>query len=190
MRPRRRSKHRRAWVPPRTGLRAAVGRGLHHTPLMSSLSLPSPAAAQEQTPRQPPGVQPTVPRASLSPSHTQSAHAAPCAQPGTRAPPPAICLLVHIFGDWPRARQVGPLGEAHRGHQPSSHVARRGRWLGSWPNPWNGVEDLVPTGAKPVSEAPHRAAGTILGVGPGTGAGVTPPSQPRTAPGEGKSPSL
>lgn len=77
---------------------------------------------------------------------------------------------------------MGPLGEAHGGRQPSSHVAWRGRWPGSWPNPWNVVEGLVPTGAKPVSEAPHRAAGTISGVGPGTGAGVTPPLPAKNSP--------
>lgn len=141
-RPRQRSKRRRAWVPPRTGPWAAVGRGLHPTPPHPCPPCPSPAPLGPWS-RPPHGSAPGVPMpAPQSPGRpclplTLRAHTLPPVPSLARMPHllPSVFLSIFLgtglgLGRW------GPLVRPTGGASP--------------PVTWLGVAD-------------GRAAGPILG---------------------------
>lgn len=167
---------------------------------------PKPTTAWETSPARPPG-SPVPALRSPGPPCLPRTHLGrtPCPPVPTGTQPiawhvlPTSCCLSscsHILGAGLGLDRWGHLVKPMWGGcQPalyccsSSHMAQGGRWPGSWPGPWNGVEGWVPTGAKPVSRSPSPGSLHNLGVGAGHG-GVTRPSQPRTATGDGENTSL
>ena len=118
---------------------------------------------------------PTLPATgtSLSPSHVPSSPSPGC------GPIPTTAFLVLTLFRLASGRvsddvtSVPQCGRCQRAlcSCPSGHMAPHGRWPGSWPCPWNGVEGWVPAGAEPVPRSPSPGSRHSLGVGARLGGG-------------------
>lgn len=195
MKPRRTSNAEAPEVPPRTGPRAAAGKGHHPTP--SHCVLPAPPqpcwgpGADPHSTAAPPRP-PIPPLQSPGPSclHlTAGVHTLPSVPSLARAPHLLLSLFLSIF--WGTGLGLGRWGPLVR---PTGAPALQSRG-----SAWQMAGQLARSLERGEGPGAHRGQVCVRSPSPGSwhhlggGAGhsgVTSPSQPRTAPGEGRSPSL